>query len=408
MTLGKDMHTGLEASDLHGSPRPLEVMLFRNVPEERRFSMERYADEVARALREHPELRVRATMMHLSSRAARWRIGALDSYLVRLARYPLAAGRQRADVFHVIDQGYAHLAMRLPPERTIVTCHDLMLLRAEEGVTGFRGRRTSVVRFRWSVGYMRRVAHVICVSESTRDDVIRLVGVNPDRTSVVYSGVGERFRRLPVDRIEQVRRELGAHGSHLVLSVSTGHVYKNPLGVLRTVALLRRQGLDVKLVWCGSPFSPEQQRISRQLDLEGAIVHCGIVSDERLVEIYNACDVLLFPSHYEGFGWPALEAMACGLPVVASMAPALIEAVGDAALTVDANDHHALANAIAVILDSADVRNQLRSAGLERASAFTWTRAADEISAVYQQVAAAATTDGAARDLERDRSRSLD
>jgi len=113
----------------------------------------------------------------------------------------------------------------------------------------------------------------------------------------------------------------------------------------------------------------------------------GFVSDERLVELYQAADLLLFPSHHEGFGWPAVEAMACGTPVVISTEAALSETVGDAGLRAPATDEVALADAAARVLSTPELAAELRQRGLRRAAQFSWERTASGYVAIYDLVA---------------------
>jgi glycosyltransferase involved in cell wall biosynthesis len=363
------------------------VLLLRDVPEERRYSMERYANELELALQDHSGFLTRSTAVHESRIARRLRIPRADSYFARFVKYPLAAGRARgaADIFHVIDHGYAHVTALLPKDRTVVTCHDLILLKSEDGTTGVRGTPTSVFRFRWSTSYLRRVAHVICVSRSTRSDVVRYWSVDETRMSVIPPGIDVQFRSLDDERVRRLRQapELGQHP---ILHVSTGVPYKNVSMTLRVLAALRESGVDATLVRVGAPLNSTEISLATQLRVHAHVVECGHVDDERLVELYNACEVLLFPSFYEGFGWPVLEAMACGTPVVTSDAPALAELVGDAGLVASPQNLRGLADAVRAILDDPEVASNLRARGLARASQFTWRRAAAGVADVYAKV----------------------
>jgi glycosyltransferase involved in cell wall biosynthesis len=285
-------------------------------------------------------------------------------------RYPLAVRGLDADLYHVADQGYGQLAALLPRDRVVITCHDLMLRRAERADIGFRGRRTTVAAFRWATSYLRKVAHVVCPSEASRRDAVVLAGVDVMRTSVIPQGVDDVFRPLPTaERLAPTR--------HAVLHVATRNPYKNSAGAVRVVTMLRDRGLDVSLVRVG-PGLP------RPFD---GVVELGQLPEARLVQVYNACDALLFPSFWEGFGWPPLEAMACGLPVVVSDAPALVELVGDAALSAPARDLQGLARAVYAVLNSPQLAEELRGRGLERAANYTWSRTADAYSEVYERVA---------------------
>lgn len=371
------------------------VLLFRDVPEERRLSMERYADELERGFAGSLTFDVRSTTVH-GLRRDSGIAGSLSRYFTNFLRYPVHAWRRKAQLYHVVDHGYAHLAAVLPRERTIVTCHDLMPLRAEEGVAGFRGRRTAVLRFRWSVSYLKEVAHVICVSQATAQDVRRLCNVSPQRITVIANGIDPRFRVLSAETVQRVRADISKRGTHIVLHVCSpqGFAYKNVPMTLRVIASLRRDGVDAVLLRVGRPLAPGERRLAEDLRIADAILDYGSVSDERLVELYNASDALLYPSHYEGFGWPALESMACGTPVIASTAPALVELVKGVGVLAPADDREALATALGDVLTTGELAARLRRRGLNHAANYSWERTVDGLGSVYRKVIAAARNPG--------------
>lgn len=376
-------------SAILGSPSELpfpDVLLLRDIPDEQRLSMERFADALEHGFGLDPTLGVRAITLHGSPFATKLKLGNLGRYWTRFVGYPSVAKKRHAHLYHIVDQGYADLARALPADRTIITCHDLMLLRAEEGAAGFRGSRTSVLRFRWSASYLKQVAHVVCDSASTMRDAERLCGVGPNRMSVISPGVARRFRPLPTDRRNQLRAALSRPDELLLLSVSTGHPYKNSAATLRVLAALRSEGRPIKLIRVGRGFNAEELVLKRDLGLNGAVLETGIVSDERLVELYNVADVLLFPSFYEGYGWPPLEAMACGAPVVASTAPSVAEIVASAGLLEDPRDTAALTRAVRAVLGSPDLAANLRARGLARARMFSWERAINGYRQLYERL----------------------
>jgi len=384
-----------------GGRRLREVLLLRDVPEQQLLSMERFADEMERGFAAHPSFRMTAATMHESAAAATLGLRRIDSYVARFLRYPLAAARRRADIYHIADHGYAHLAAFLPRDRTVVTCHDLMLLKGEEGAAGFKGRRTSVARFRWSTSYLRKVAHVVCASQSTKGDLVRLRSVPEERISIVPYGVNSRFQWLGDEVSCRLKAAMAGTRQFAVLHVSTGSPYKNVPVTLQVVAALRRSGMGVTLVRVGKPLSREERALAEELWLAASVIECGRVSDERLVELYNACDLLLFPSHYEGFGWPPLEAMACGTPVVTSNCPSLVEIVGGAGLVAPPDDVGALAAAARAVLESSELAARLRRQGLERAAEYTWERTVTGYAQVYEMV----TEDARQRQQEDERER---
>ncbi len=362
------------------------VLLVRDMPEQRLASMERFADQIECGFAGHPRYGMTSMALHASPIAARFGLGRVDSYATRFVRYPLAAGRKRAGVYHIVDHGYAHIAALLPRDRTVVSCHDLMLLKAEEGMAGFAPGRAQLARFRWSTSYLKIVARVVCPSESTKRDLVRLRGVSSERISVVPYGVDARFRPLGADAAASLKASLPHNAKSVILHVSTGDAYKNVPGTLRVLAALRESGMDIALFRVGKSLSIDERRLAAQLRVTGAIIECGRVTEERLVEFYNAADVLLFPSFYEGFGWPPLEAMACGTPVVVSDAPSLAEVIGDAGLVAPADDVAALAAAVRSIVETPELAETLRQRGIERAARFTWQRTIEGFAQAYSIV----------------------
>lgn len=346
--------------------------------------MERYADRVQAGIVASGSFRVDPIAMQRDRDGWRW-------HFDRLIAYTVTAGRKRGDLFHIVDHSFAHLARWLPPDRTIVTCHDLMALRSVSGQTGLDPRGITVARFRWSVGHMRRAAHVVCDSTATRDDVLELVRVAEDRLTVVPLGVDTQFQPLGREPRARARRELGLEGKTVVGNVATGAAYKNPAGVLRTLRTLHDRGVPAVLLRTGRGFAPEYLRLQRELGLDDFVIERGIVSEERLVETYNVCDVILHPSYWEGFGWPPLEAMSCGTPVVTSTAPSLLEITAGAALAAPADDHAGLADQLQEALKP-DTAADLRRRGLERAGAMRWKASVESLLQVYAAVLSRATS----------------
>ncbi len=308
-----------------------------------------------------------------------------DSYLGRFIVYPRLARSLRADVFHVVDHGQAYLVPSLDPARTAVTCHDLILLAVAAGRVRAEFDPLLATRIlRKSLERMKQARCIIAVSERTRQDLADLVGLDPERVDVIHSGLNHPFSPAP-ERREEIRRALGLPAGPLVLHVGQTGFYKNLPGVFRVVARLRAQGLAVTLVRGGRFMSPAQRALAESLGLGGALIALGPLPAERLADLYRACDVLLFPSLYEGFGWPPLEAMASGLPVVCSRAGSLGEVVGDAALTAEPEDVTTLADHVATVLARPPVAERLRRLGLERAASFDWNRTAEQVRDAYRR-----------------------
>lgn len=311
----------------------------------------------------------------------------LETAWCRYVTYPGSLRQRRANVFHVLDQGYAHLIRSLDPERTVVTCHDLIPLLAANGVIPLRVPATVVRTFRWRIAHMARARAVIAVSGATKATLERYTSVPPDRITVVPQGVNSTFGVMP-GATAPTRASAGlSDASAVLLHVATTSRYKNTPVLLHAFAQLRSSlGTDVTLVRIGAPLYPDETELASKLGILNSILYVGMVNDRTLAEWYNAADVLVFPSLWEGFGWPPLEAMACGTPVVASNVPAVAEVVGDAGLLVPADNPSAVAQAAERVLTDTALATSLCQKGRDRAKQFTWEETAVRTLAVYDSV----------------------
>jgi glycosyltransferase involved in cell wall biosynthesis len=364
------------------------VLLFRTLPGEDRTSMEVYAEELERALRRvaGPDVEVASwrpdSRLRVAAGSAR-PLRRIGGYLDRYARYQWQARGQPADLNHIVDHGYGHLAFSFDPRRTVVTFHDAMLLKLE-------ARELPTDAYPWfamlghrlSLAGIRRAARVITDSESSKRDLLRFTDCDPDRVHVVPLGVSDRFRPPSTPG----RGSVG-DGRRRVLHVGHCGAYKNVEAILRVVeALGPRFGGRLMFTKVGGPFTDRQRALIARLGIEDRVEHLGAVPLDDLPRTYAGADLLLMPSLHEGFGLPVLEAMACGTPVVASNQGSLPEVVGDAGLCVDPTDTAAIAEAVATVLTDDAVRDRLRQRGLERARLFGWERTARETLSVYESV----------------------
>ncbi|MBX3175862.1 MAG: glycosyltransferase family 4 protein [Candidatus Hydrogenedentes bacterium] len=234
---------------------------------------------------------------------------------------------------------------------------------------------------------MARCAHVVCVSEFTRRTLLDIAACSEDRTSVIPQAVEAHFQPLDPgdDALGAFRRRHGLEGKRVVLHVGTCLPYKNIGGLLE---IFRSLPEDVVLLKVGGTFAPEEQQLIARHGLEPRLAHRTQLSEPDLVLAYNAADLLLWPSRFEGFGLPVLEAMACGTPVVCSDGGALPEVAGEAARVHPVDDLAGMAASCVAILANPEEAAALRAAGLARAKAYTWEAAARAYCNVYHAVAA--------------------
>lgn len=287
------------------------------------------------------------------------------------------------DLFHSPD-------FVLPPiwrARTVLTVHDLSFMRHPEcfsaGLLAYL--MDAVPRA------VRRADLILADSESTRSDLCELLSVARDRVAVVYPGVEPHFvPQVGHAEIEVVLRRYGIRRPY-ILGLGTLQPRKNFPRLIRAFDLLRKEHqLPHQLVIGGGRgwLYEEIDQTIADLSLQRDVLLAGFVSDEDLPMLYSAADVFAFPSLYEGFGIPILEAMGCGTPVVTSTTSSLPEVAGDAALLVSPDDIEALAHAMWRLIDDGALRNDLRARGFSRVKQFTWERAAQDLLGIYAHLCA--------------------
>jgi glycosyltransferase involved in cell wall biosynthesis len=367
----------------------LRVALLHNYREDQQPSMRLYADRLGQAL---IPAGVRVTRIRPPRlvpelwRKRSWLWRKVDDYAGGHAVYPRLLQRLPVDVVHVIDHSQGYLCRSLDPRRTVVTCHDVILFALAAGRIG--GAKIPQVAFRifqFSLHLVKRAAAIVADSSQTKRDLTDLVGIDPDKVKVIFPGLNQQFAPDPASG-QQLRQRLGWGEGPVILQIGRTF-YKNISGVLRVIAQLRAGGINVRLARSGDALAGEERKLVERLGLAEQVIELGRIDDADIPALYNAVDLLLFPSFYEGFGWPPLEAMASGTPVVCSRAGSLEEVVGDAALTADAEDTETLAWHAAAVLTEPKLRATLVERGLARAARFDWKRTAAEMLEVYREVA---------------------
>jgi glycosyltransferase involved in cell wall biosynthesis len=340
--------------------------------------MEIYADNLVAEMRRQPDAPIVETFPTVARRAS----GRLARYLNRYVVYQGEAWAKKADVHHVLDHSYGHLALGLDPRRTVVTFHDATLIRIHHGELPNDGvPRTAYYGHLLSLVAIRRAARVITASASAACDLLRFVDYPSERVRVIPLGVSRAFLDLPN------RPPSRPSGPVRLLHVGRCHAQKNMEALLQAIPQIRDLlARPVVLVKVGGEFTAVQKRLITSLRLESAIEHVAQVPQSELPSLYAGCDLVIVPSLDEGFGLPALEAMAVGTPVIASNRGGLPEVVGDAGVLVDPPEAGVFAGVAARILADPSLLAEMSKRGRERARTFTWERIAAETLAVYREV----------------------
>jgi glycosyltransferase involved in cell wall biosynthesis len=298
-------------------------------------------------------------------------------------RIPLALKRAGITLFHA-----PHYV--LPPLiacRSVVTIHDCIHLMFPQ----YLPNRLAYGYARASVALAaHRATRVLTVSESSKRDILRFVDVPADKIDVIYNAYDERFGVEPREEdVVRVRERYQLH-DEFVLYAGNVKPHKNLGRLIEAFQIVRNRGLDhLKLVLIGDEISryAALRRAVHQHQLHKYVRFLGYLPEETLAVMYRLAGVFVFPSLYEGFGLPPLEAMASGTPVVTSNVSSLPEVAGDAAMLVDPYEPDAIADAISRVLTDEALRRDLRQRGLARARQFSWEQSVQRVRDIYSQVA---------------------
>ena len=298
-------------------------------------------------------------------------------------RIPLALRREGVTLFHA-----PHYV--LPPLvrcRSVVTIHDCIHLMFPQ----YLPNRMALAYARTSIRLAaRRATRVLTVSESSKRDILRFVDTEPDKIDVIYNAYDARFGVEPREEdVVRVRERYQLH-DEFVLYAGNVKPHKNLERLIEAFERVRRRGLDhLKLVMIGDEISKYAalRRAVHRHQLHKHVRFLGYLPEETLAVMYRLAGVFVFPSLYEGFGLPPLEAMASGTPVVTSNVSSLPEVAGEAAILVDPYDPDAIADGIERVLTDETVRRELRRKGVARANQFSWEASVRRVREIYDEVA---------------------
>ncbi len=338
------------------------VFLVGNIKEDGSKSMQVYLDNVRKNLGNPPHLAPSTT---------------IKPSIYKLFFYPFKIPKGYG-VYHILDHSYANLVFCLPKQRTIATCHDLIPLKFPNKISFF-----GKLLFKLYMRGLKRCRMVIADSESTRTDLIELLEISPNRIKTIPLGAGvSNFKRIN-KRAAQKKWNLNPTDI-TILSIGE-FFYKNTLLTLRAICRLNIQGYKTRLIKIGK-FTPQEEKFITDNNLETQIVRKNNLSQEELNLAYCASDLLSFPSLYEGFGLPPLEAMACGTPVIVSNTSSLPEVVGDAAIKINPSSVAELEKAILKLSLNMSFRKNLIKNGYKNLKRFSWKEYAKQLKEIYAKI----------------------
>jgi glycosyltransferase involved in cell wall biosynthesis len=309
-----------------------------------------------------------------------WRLSVLASQLYHVPYAPIQRHLrgQPPTIYHATE----HLLPRLTTP-TVLTVHDLIFERYPQHHTA----RNRLFLHAGMPLFVRAATAIIAVSRHTRNDLVELYGADEAKIHVVYEGVDERFRPAGKAHVQEVAKRCSPDRPYLLM-VGTLEPRKNHAAALEALARLKRWGWPHRLLLVGGRgwlFDPIQRQIEA-LGLAADVQFAGYVPDADLPPLYTGAAAVLVPSLYEGFGFPVLEAQACGAPVVCSTASSLPEVAGGAAMLVPPQDSEGLAHAVHLLLSQPSFAQALAEKGRCNAARFRWDTCAEETLAVYASV----------------------
>lgn len=379
--------------------KPLTIVLLGNYALDRQESMLRFHDLLAEQLtsrnidRQSISPSIFLGGFFPKSRINKW-LAYLDKYVLfpLVLRQKLGRLKKTNDrmIVHICDHSnavYANVARRHAP--VLVTCHDLLAVRGALGEdTDCPASGLGKILQRAILRGLQKATHIVCVSSATRTDLIRLGGKELEtRSRVIPLSLSHPYRPIPATEVLQcfkgARLDLEPFG--YILHVGSSLRRKNREALIKAVAELK-DSWKGKIVFSGLPLDVTHWELARSLDLQQRIVEVKNPTNDLLMALYNGAQALVFMSRFEGFGWPVLEAQACGCPVICSNRTSVPEVAGEGALAGDPEDHAFVASSI-LRLQEPTFRQTLIEKGLENARKFTTERMMQAYETVYDRLA---------------------
>lgn len=303
----------------------------------------------------------------------------LKGIINRYILYSLFARNHFSEINFVLDHPNA-CVLNLIPKNTlnVVTCHDLIPLKNQ-------GWNLRLIPFKLlSVRGLKKADMIITVSNNSKKDLSNILKIPNEKICVVYNGVDHKIFKPQVK--PDAKKNIGfPQNCKIILHVGSEERRKNVDIIIKAFHILQKKIPNILLVRVGEK-SKEISELIKYYNLDSKIKYLNGLSENELASLYNAADIFVFPSLYEGFGLPPLEAMACGCPVITSNTSSLPEVVGDAGIMVDPYDVDILASMMDKVLNDKNLRESMVQKGIERSSMFSWDKCAVETLNVLKKV----------------------
>lgn len=370
----------------------VKITLVGNYANDRPLSMQKYADIIISGLtaKNYQVDLVSPQPIFGKLKSSRYGLGKWLGYIDKYGLFANKLSQIQADIIHVCDQGNAIYINYLQNQNHLITCHDVLAIRSAlgqipENPTSWTGKQYQAL----NLTGLNKANYIVCASHTTREQLLSISTIQPEKTSVIYHSLNYPFHRLS---LESAAQRLSARPELLqipfIMHVGDDTWYKNRPGLLRIFAHYRRlyPDSDVYLLLAGRQPSQETEQLIQELNLEQRVIKWVSPTNEQLKALYSIAQALIFPSLYEGFGWPVIEAQACGCPVVCTSNSPFPEIAADAALMAPAEEEEELAHLISKVIHSSSSRFELIQKGLANVERFSSGKIIDNYVQLYTEL----------------------
>jgi glycosyltransferase involved in cell wall biosynthesis len=291
---------------------------------------------------------------------------------------PIKAKKNNIDILHCP----AHVLPLFYSQKTVLTIHDLAFKLFPKA---FKWQNRFYLNFIVPLS-IKKADRIIAVSKNTKKDIIEEYNIDSNKIKVIYNGVNEKYREIRDEIIINKVKEKYKLPKKFILYLGTLEPRKNIKRLIKAFNKVKKS--DTKLVIAGGKgwLYDDIFELVKTLNLENEIIFTGYVDEEDIVPLYNAATVFVYPSLYEGFGLPPLEAMACGTPVITSNVSSLPEVVGEAAITIDPYNIEDISSAIRKVLNSEKLKENLSKKGIQQSKKFSWKKTTEETLNLYREI----------------------
>jgi glycosyltransferase involved in cell wall biosynthesis len=361
----------------------MTIQFLRGFKEIESTSTKVLADGLVNALNSIPDKEIICKEYSPNFDLPKWLQNKMGNRFVRFILYPLLPPKGKSIIVHLLDHGYSHLLYLRPKNTIIVTVTDIMPILWWKGLFPNQSRKKFPVTVMYSLNALKRAKHIISISSQTKKDLINYLGFDANKITAIHLGVDKIFRQYDKKVKKEMRNELfGPDLKKLILITGSGF-YKNHETSLKVISLLIDNGNEnIYLVKSGGK-SKSWINLLKKYNLDHRVIYIDFLPREKMTDLYNSVDILMFPSLYEGFGWPPLEAMACGTPVITSNSGSLPEIMGSLVLNCDPEDTKCLSQILQKILNDVYYREDVIKQGLIQANKFNWENTANKMTEVY-------------------------